>query len=248
MKPGLFQRLLASPLNLVYPVSCPLCGSPDPSCDTQETHLCDDCRRQLLPESDSFCRRCGAVVGPHLLADTRCYHCRNDRFTFSETVALGTYSGELRNAIRRSQQGGRADLVGALIGLLWEVHEPRLREWRIDLVTGIAQHWRKRLAGNLNTSAELGQLLARKLGAPFARKLLLKTRHTPDQVQLTPTDRRRNLKEAFRVSFPSLARGRRILLVDDVLTTGSTAEACARALKAADASEIFVAVAGRGLG
>jgi ComF family protein len=245
---NLFQRVLASPLNLVYPVSCPLCGSDDPSCDEQETHLCSDCRRQLLPESESFCRFCGAVVGPYLSDDSRCHHCRNDRFTFSETAALGTYSGELRKAIRNCQQPGRSDLVRALVSLLWEAQAHRLKDWQIDLVTCIPQHWRKRLTRSINTSAELGARLAQKSDLPFARQLLSKTRHTPDQAQLTPTERRQNLKEAFRVSFRSLARGRRILLVDDVLTTGSTVEACARALKAAEASEIFVAVAGRGLG
>jgi len=248
MKPGLLQRLLASPLNLVYPVSCPLCGCDDDSCDRDRTHLCSDCRRQLLPESDSFCRRCGAIVGPYLLGESPCHHCRNDRYTFSETVALGTYAGELRRACLTCQQPGRSDLVRALVSLLWEVHEPRLREWQIDLVTCIPQHWRKRLTWSINTSAELGTRLAQKLGVPFARQLLLKTRHTPDQTALTPPQRRKNLKDAFRVSFPSLARGRRILLVDDVLTTGSTAQACSRSLKAAEASEIFVAVAGRGLG
>lgn len=248
MNSNLFQRVLAPPLNLIYPVCCPLCGSDDSSCDAHETHLCSDCRRQLLPESNSFCRFCGAVVGPFLSDDSRCHHCRENRFTFSETVGLGTYLGELRTAIQKCQQPGRADLVQALVSLLWEVHEPRLREWRVDLVTCIPQHWRKRLRNNVNTSAELGAHLSRKLSVPFARQLLLKSRHTPDQAQLRPQERRQNLKEAYRVSFTSLSRGRRILLVDDVLTTGSTAEACSRALKAAEASEIFVAVVGRGLG
>lgn len=248
MNSNLFQRLLESPLNLVYPVCCPLCGGDDPSCDEHETHLCSDCRRQLLPESDSFCRRCGAIVGPYLPDDSSCHHCRGERFTFHETAALGTYSGALRQACLKCQQPGRSDLVRALTSLLWEVHEPRLRDWQIDLVTCIPQHWRKRLGRSTNTSAELGTRLARKLSVPFARQLLLKTRHTPDQVQLNSTERRRNLKGAFRVSFPSVPRGRRILLVDDVLTTGSTAEACSRALKAAEAAEIFVAAAARGLG
>lgn len=245
---GRFQRLIEPVLNLVYPLCCPCCGSDDPSCETQQTHLCRDCHDQLKPQTEAFCRRCGAVRGPHLLDDSRCRHCRNDRFAFAETVALGTYSGPLRAACLKCQQPENAALQQALVSLLWEVHESRLKEWQIDLVTCVPQHWRKRLGNSINNSAELGVRLAQRLKVPFSRQLLLKRRHTPDQTRLTPTDRRTNLKEAFRVSFPDLSRGRRVLLVDDVLTTGSTAVSCARALKAGEASEIFVAVMGRGLG
>ena len=107
--------------------------------------------------------------------------------------------------------------------------------------------WAARLFHRGNAAAVVAETLARRLGVPCRPEALAKRRLTPAQSSLPPTDRRRNLRAAF-IASRLLLNGRRVLLVDDVLTTGTTAHRCARALSEAGAASTAVAVVARGLG
>ncbi|MEX1096485.1 MAG: phosphoribosyltransferase family protein, partial [Planctomycetales bacterium] len=114
-------------------------------------------------------------------------------------------------------------------------------------VVPVPHHWTDRLRGRPNAAETVALVLARRLRVEFAGSILCKTRRTPAQASLTPAQRRTNLRRAFR------ARGRipagiTVLLVDDILTTGTTAHEAARHLRSAGAERVLVAVLARGLG
>lgn len=192
------------------------------------------------------CQRCSAPVGPHLDTSDGCFHCRTDRFAFHEAVSLGAYAGPLRSACLRSKEPTGAPLASALSAALWDRHAERIAAWRPELVVPVPRYWLGRILFGANAATVVAETLARRLELPCRLDLLTKVRWTPAQTSLHATERRRNLRDAFAAHSTRL-KGRRVLLVDDVLTTGTTSHRCARALRDAGASEVMVAVLSRAL-
>lgn len=138
-------------------------------------------------------------------------------------------------------------LASALAGLLWDSRRETISRWEVDVVVPVPPFWAARLVQRSNAATVAAETLARRLKLPCRTDLLAKRRWTPAQASLSPTDRRRNLRDAFAARTSGLS-GKRVLLVDDVLTTGTTAQRCARTLREAGATAVAVAVLARGLG
>jgi ComF family protein len=153
-----------------------------------------------------------------------------------ETV--GIHEGPLREAVLKLKFSGRLSLVEPLSRLLAEQVRPRLPEWSPTGLVGVPVHWRRRLARGFNQSEILAASAGRALGVPVLGRTLARTGHRRPQVGLTGAERRENLRGAFRVERPFPA-GSRLLLVDDVRTTGATLLECARTLRAAGAGAVF---------
>ncbi|MBD3674933.1 MAG: ComF family protein [Planctomycetaceae bacterium] len=248
MKASLLGQVVSSAIDFVYPPSCGLCQGEIETVDALHPLLCEECFRKLDPGDDRGCPACGAKLGPFAPDRPECVHCRNERYAFTEVYSLGNYGDALQQICISCKSRSSHPLTLQMADLLSRIGNETLASWDVDLVACVPHHWRKRLWDRYHCSAELAERVAGNLGKPFARHLLTKTRHTPDQARLAPTQRRKNVKNSFAVSSRHLVRDRRILLVDDVMTTGSTADACTRALKKAGAEAIFVSVLARGLG
>lgn len=240
------HAIVRSVVDFVYPPFCTLCSArtdrgPGP-------HLCNACRDEFRPESSDWCQRCGAPVGPHLDTAAGCVHCRGDRFAFVGVRALGVYTDRLAAACRLGKAETGAALVAGLAGLLLEVHRAWFDSIEAAVVLPVPKHWTQRWATNHDAARVAARTLSRGAKFPIRNDVLLKVRRTRPQSSLTATERRRNLRRAFAVHDRSAIKGRRVLLVDDVLTTGTTAQQCTRTLLAAGAESVHVAVLARGIG
>jgi ComF family protein len=157
-------------------------------------------------------------------------------------MRLGPYEGLLREVILRLKHSAGEGLAES-VGRLWAIHsQSRFRELRPDFIVPVPLHWWRRWQRGYNQSETLARAVAAALRIPFRKSWLRRIRNTPRQVDQTATDRRTNVRGAFRSRLRPEARGKTILLVDDVLTTGTTASEAARALRAAGAARIVVAV------
>lgn len=245
------QRLFASGVNFLYPPSCPACGAEPPAAvdspATRVPSLCRECEA-AVPLLENACLRCGAPVGPHLETSRGCMHCRRDRFRFETVAALGRYDGLLRSLCLRGKEPFGTSVLAALANLLWDRSKDELQSKSVDLVAVVPQHWMHRGVRPHNPPAVVGRLLARRLRVRFAPNILAKVENTPPQTSLTATERKRALRGVFRVRRNSRIKDRRVLLVDDVLTTGTTANQVARSLLERGAKVVHVAVLARGLG
>lgn len=242
------RRLLHSAVEFVFPPVCAFCGDECAVADTGASGLCDSCRGRLWPTWVRQCGRCGAHVGPYIDTTSGCVHCRDDRFAFRRATSLGVYARELRLACRRMKRSGQEPLAAVLGRFLGEQVAEVFADSPPEVVLPVPQHWWSRAVRGHNPAETLGRAVARRLGVEFHPHLLVKTRRTPPQSRLSPTGRRGNLRDVFAVRGGKRLRGRRVLLVDDVLTTGTTANRIARLLRSADAETIMVAVVARGLG
>ena len=245
-----FKGLAVAGFDFLFPPRCPLCrGETASTGRLARPDFCDECRQGLTgPVRGDSCLKCGAPVGPNLGASNGCALCRDDRFAFDRVIRFGVYDGPLRFACLRGKQPRTEGLLRALAELTWEVAEQDFVAARADLVIPTPRHWAQSVFWPHNSAAILATAWSRKLRVRCAPHGLIKVRRTPRQATLPPTGRRQNLKHAFRVRRPQQVAGRRVLLVDDVLTTGSTAHECARALRQAGAASVTVAVIARGIG
>jgi ComF family protein len=183
-----------------------------------------------------------------LNSENGCVHCRSDRFLFERVTALGAYDGALRGACLACKQPDGNVIAAAFARLLFERSQSFLSAAGIEVVVAVPRYWLHRVVRPHNAAETLASVLAGRLAAKFRRNALIKVRKTPAQTDLPPTRRRKNLRDAFKVFQPRYVKGRTVLLVDDILTTGATANEASRVLVGAGAKRVVVAVLARGLG
>jgi len=250
------EGMLAATIAVATPSHCAACRRESPGSEAAtlqgvKPHLCGACRDTILPAfGENKCLRCAAPLGPFVRAQVTCIHCRNDRFHFQKVIRLGVYGSELGRLCRLAKFSGAEELGAALAELLWEREQTAFAGEAPDLVVPVPHHWTDSLRRSLHLPETVATILARRLRVHLGTHILAKVRRTPKQFGLPPSRRRTNLQGAFRVPRRSVTavRGRRILLVDDVLTTGTTANRASRVLRDAGAASVVVAVLARGLG
>jgi ComF family protein len=229
-------------LHLLYPACCHFCGRSL----TTDGPFCDACRGAFVDDTFAACPRCAAGVGPFAVIDGRCAHCREEAFSFDAAVCLGPYDGLLREAVLRLKNHS-GEGMAELLGELWADHrESTFRALGVDALVPVPLHWRRRWRRGYNQSEAVAHGLAARLRLPCRPFWLRRTRATPMQTSQTFAGRRENVRGAFAASRTVV--GRAVLLVDDVMTTGATASEAARALRAAGAGRVVVAVLARAHG
>lgn len=191
------------------------------------------------------CDGCGVPFDYDLGAGVRCPACEARPRAFDRARAACLYDDASRDLILRLKHADRPDL-GGLFALWLARAAPELLE-EADAIVPVPLHRRRLLMRRYNQAAEIARPLAAMTGTPYLPDILVRRRPTATQAGKSGSGRRRNVAGAFEVpaSRAKQVAGLRILLIDDVLTTGATAEGCARALKAAGAARVDVAVVAR---
>lgn len=247
--PSLLQDVLDGILAVTFPTDCALCGGELASDGC--SRVCRACWTGLQPWGGPLCARCGLPFASPRALDSSlamCGACRNHEPAFDGARSFGLYAGKLRLAILRLKFAGD-DRLGARLGELlastWD-HLPARVESDLPLVVPIPLHPSRRRERGFNQSAMLAEGLAQTLRkrshapAPqIASACLGRKRATIPQTGLSVSARRENLRGAFEVTKPEAVRGRCIVLVDDVMTTGATLSAAARALKRAGVGRVL---------
>lgn len=226
---GLGRSILRGIAHLVYPPTCWTCGSMMPE---DSSSVCSQCLPQLTRDPFPTCPRCSSTVGPHLSLDNGCVVCTNESFAFDGAFRMAPYEGLLRETILRMKTWTGEELSEAIAGLWAEQMSVRLAPLAPDLVIPVPLHWLRRWRRGFNSCDILGSALARRLGIACQPRVLYRTRRTPPQTtQPSAAARKENVKHAFAVRPGAELADRTVLLVDDVLTTGSTLSEAARALR-----------------
>jgi ComF family protein len=241
---GNLRRHLNSTLDLVFPPACVLCQAPLETDD--RIHLCEQCRGDVV-DRRSACDRCGGAAPP-ATTGANCPHCHGARLHFDAVVRLGRYEGLLRTAVLRMKTEKNPGQAIALGDWIFARHGERLRAMNVDAVVPVPMHWSRRIRRGVNSPQLVAERLATHLQVPLAAHLLVRQRRTAIQARLPASRRRANVRNAFRVRPHADLPGARLLLVDDVMTTGATVNEAAKVLKKAGAEAISIAVLARAEG
>jgi len=240
------RRWLWGGVNLLFPPACCLCEAAIEDFSGGPL-ICTDCQPQLVSYV-SACGACGSTLPAGLAAGDDCAWCRAQKLRFDRVVRLGRYDALLRQSVLSMKLPHQQPLSMALADLLCARRSDELVALRPDVVIPIPMHWTRRLWRGVNNPEIVAQRVAAALKIPYPAQLLVRSRHTEPQADLSPDQRRKNVHGAFRVRPHRDLPGARILLVDDILTTGATASEAARMLKQAGAIEVCVAVVARAEG
>lgn len=239
---GGYQRLVSlfpALFRAVIPPACPFCRktlSPCSPCG----ELCSACVDELIPLPRAHCPRCALPFTAQANSSHLCSRCLKKPPPFAQVYCCGLYSGSLRRAIQQFKFSGRVALDRALGKLLAAAVVP---DWPYDLVIPVPMERHRQQQRGYNQAVLLARELVRATGGQLDQKLLVKCRTTVVQHDLPARERRINLNGAFALG--RQLPGGKVLLVDDVMTTGATAEACARTLLQGGADEVRVAVLAR---
>jgi predicted amidophosphoribosyltransferase len=240
-----FGEVRRAALEFVYPPSCLLCHtelSHERSTDSHNAPFCEACLQRICPSEINVCRRCGARVGQYTMTAEGCLLCRRENFAFDEVIRLGLYRDELRSACLMAKNPGGALLGQMLADVLVNSRQTAFAAHSFDTVIPVPEHWFKRILRPQYSAETIARRIATRLKVRLSTGILAKPQWTPKQARSSPVQRRQQQKGAFHAVARAELRGQTVLLVDDILTTGATADAAARALKRVGAARVVVAV------
>jgi ComF family protein len=260
-------------VGLVFPPRCTCChlemARTELAGNLAHVLLCEACRQQLIGARLPRCARCGETIptdqappdprpalptaagakpaepAAELAAAAPCAACRGVRLRFDRVLALGDYRGQLRQAVLRMKRIGQEPLSLAMGELLFAQCETQLAALRPEVLVPVPMHWSRRLLRGANSPELVATALARRLRIPVARRALVRRRNTRQQGSLLRGQRFANIRGAFRTGAGYDWAGARVLVVDDVITTGATCSEAAATLRRGGAVTVAVAVVAR---
>lgn len=228
--------LLAEILDLIWPRRCGICSR---LVDRSARHICSDCLNRLtfIPHN-GCCRRCGRDACG-LDGEFLCEDCREFRPKFDRVASVLRFADEARELVNAYKFRNRLWLVPDFVDWLEAAARARFAVAEIDLVLPMPSTFLHRLNRGYNQCSYLARQLAGRLGRPYMDSLLKRVGNPRRQGGLGEADRRRNVIGTFRVKHPEKVRELTVLVVDDIMTTGSTLSECAAELKRAGASRVW---------
>jgi ComF family protein len=229
----------ASLLEFFLPRLCLFCGVAVG--EEAAVAVCPECEAQIKWVASPRCTCCGMVFADREGGDRVCGECQADPPPFARARAVALYDGPVAQAVTRFKFSRQLAFL------------PVMQHWLkrplcielvadADLLAPVPLHPKRIKNRGFNQSLLLAQAFP---GATVAREAVVRTRHTAPQVGLNPKERRDNVKGAFAVTDPALVKGKQVLLVDDLYTTGSTVKECARVLRKAGARRVEVLTVAR---
>jgi len=230
-------------LDLFFPRHCAGCGG---AVDRARGMICWDCFRRIELRLAGLCQCCGLQVAGRVSHAFTCSACRSDPPAFDQARAAGHFGGVLRELLHQFKYGQATWLDTDLTDLLHGCVTAHFAADAVDVVLPVPLHRQKQRDRGYNQAALLAAALATRLDRPYAGDVLVRTRATPTQTRLHVEQRRRNVRQAFAVRGSEWVRGRTVLLIDDVMTTGATLNEAAATLKRAGAWRVWAATVARG--
>lgn len=225
-------------LDLVFPRNCPLCNralaEDDPGC------ICPPCFLAFKRIHPPMCRWCGRPVRGEVLDEFVCSQCRGRKLHYDRAISACMADTKMLDAIHRFKYQREIYFGPQLAQLVIECGRTHVEWTRIDAIVPIPLHPAKERYRQFNQARILAEAVSEEFSVPMVDRNLRRLIDTPSQTFLNAADRQKNLRDAFIVRRPADFEGKWVVLLDDVYTTGSTSNACAKELKKAGAEKVLV--------
>ncbi|MEO6034006.1 MAG: ComF family protein [Verrucomicrobiota bacterium] len=243
--PSILGRWLNTGLSFFYPENCQICH--EHRATPAEGYVCVDCWTDVRFIQEPSCQRCGLPYEGEITGVFECSNCREMDLHFISARSAVVARGLVLDVIHRYKYSRALWFEPFLADLLNRQAQPALENQKWDLIVPVPLHALKQREREFNQAERLARQLSRVTRIPMSAKLLERVEFTRTQTALTRTQRADNVRHAFRIRKKTRLDGQRIILLDDVLTTGATTSACAKVLQKAGAGEICVWTVARGL-
>jgi ComF family protein len=230
-------------LNFVFPLDCKICEKPIR--ESKGYSICEDCFKTIELIERPYCAKCGKPLIPtDFFKQNReilCLDCKRKKYSFEFSRSTGIYDKVLKKCIHLFKYYGEKKLAKPLGKLMVDslVKNDEFKR-KIDLIIPVPLHRNDLKKRGFNQSVLLGKVTGDYLSIPVRENVLVKKKLTPFQVNLSKKERKINILGAFSVEKPEEIKGKNILILDDVFTTGATVEECTKELMKARAKNIFV--------
>ncbi len=237
--PGL-REAAGALLGVVFPAECRVCGGV--YAEATRLPVCSLCLESFLPLKDPLCEICGRPVPAVLAASPvapRCQLCRRGVYSFDRARSFAAYDPAMTSAILLLKYEAVRPLANWFSARLAEVFASNAKEFPVDIVVPVPLHPARLRERGFNQAELLARPLARRLGLEMRSELLVRTKPRPDKLRLSRQERWRTVRGAYEAREGARIDNLRVLLVDDVLTTGATLDACSRALRHGGAKGVF---------
>lgn len=215
----------------IYPNRCPVCDR-----ILYEGCICPPCRMKLKYVRQPACYLCGKPLQNAL--QEYCLDCARGRHEFAQGRAVFVYRGAMRGILYRYKYGNRRDYTEFFAQEAAKMYREWARHQGIELVVPIPLSKKRMRRRGYNQAELFARRFAQLCGLPYNARILKRTRDTAPQKQLSSEERKNNLKNAFKIE-ENVVNLKRVLLVDDIYTTGSTIDAAALVLKQSGIEDVF---------
>ena len=227
------KRFLEKMSDIFYPRRCPVCQK---ILKDQKRMICPQCETMLHPIGHPRCFKCGKPVEK----GEYCRDCQKRKHMFEQGRGIFVYDSSMRRSVTRYKYYGCREYGDFYAKAMYRYAKMELREWKPDLIVPVPVHRSKERMRGFNQAAYLAERISRYTGIPADMGLVQKNIKTKSQKKLNALQRRKNLEKAFCVTGD--VRGKDILVIDDVYTTGSTIDAMASCLKKKGGKCLFLTV------
>lgn len=232
--------ILGRAVELLYPPCCPFC---DQRLKSKEltTGICCDCQKKLVYITDTHCLKCGKPIDNE--NQEFCYDCGRRSHRYDQARALLSYQGQVRGSLYRFKYSNRREYVRFYVGEMERLLGQWIRGCRPDYLIPIPLHIKKEQERGYNQATLLAEELGSRMRIPCLQHVLIKHTDTRQQKELDSKARQKNLEEAFGIcdkNWQKQLAGKRVMIIDDIYTTGATVDAAAAVLRRAGVSKIYV--------
>lgn len=226
------RKIVRIIMDVLCPMTCPMCDK----ILAKNEKICTECERKLVYIFEPKCKRCGKE-----LEDERkeyCSDCSLKKHYFKTGIAAFKYNGMISKSIYKFKYHNRrsyATFYGDAIG---RVYGREIYRWNCDVIIPVPIHYKRRVKRGYNQAELIATELGRKLNIPVDDKYLFRVSNTRPMKELDKTDRKKNVEKAFKI-YKNVVKYKKIILVDDIYTTGNTLDACAKVLLEAGANDVY---------
>lgn len=219
-------------IGIIYPRRCPVC---DRILSFGKGKICAKCYNQLEYIREPSCKKCGKQITKN--EQEYCYDCKTKKHIFSRGIALMNNNKAGKKSVYAIKYNNKREYIDFYTDEIVKRYRNEIADWDCDMLIPVPLHKKKKLQRGYNQAEHIAVSLGRKLNMPVCKNILKRVLNTKPQKELNNTERRKNLEKAFVVEKNVVKSN--IILVDDIYTTGSTIDACAKVLVDAGADKVY---------
>ena len=235
------KSILEKVYDTVYPPRCPVCdGILYDKKSSKRPLICKECVGKIKFIDGDICLKCGKLIEDS--EEEFCHDCIKKHFEFKRGVAAFAYSKEMKRSMYGFKYNNRREYGKFYAQSIWDLRKEVIFGWDCDAIIPVPLHIKRQRKRGYNQAKVLAQYLESDLKLPIDDKILFRTKNTIPQKELETKGRKNNIDNAFQTT-TNVVKYSKVILVDDIYTTGATINECARVLKLAGVKEVYFVTA-----